>query len=31
VVIVDRDEGAIENLKDEGILLEPIISINDFK
>ena len=31
VVIVDRDEGAIENLKNEGILLEPILSINDFK
>lgn len=30
VVIVDRDEGAIENFKKEGILLEPILSINDF-
>ena len=31
VVIVDRDEGAIENLKKEGIILEPVLSINDFK
>jgi orotate phosphoribosyltransferase len=31
VVVVDRDEGAIENLKKEGILLEPLLSINDFK
>lgn len=31
IVIVDRDEGAIENLKNEGINLEPILSINDFK
>lgn len=30
VVIVDRDEGAIENLEKEGILLEPLLSINDF-
>ncbi|MGZ7043465.1 MAG: orotate phosphoribosyltransferase [Methanobacterium sp.] len=30
LVVVDRDEGAIENLKNEGILLEPILSINDF-
>ncbi|MGZ7095391.1 MAG: orotate phosphoribosyltransferase [Methanobacterium sp.] len=30
LVIVDRDEGAIENLKNEGILLEPLLSINDF-
>jgi orotate phosphoribosyltransferase len=30
VVVVDRDEGAIENLKNEGILLEPLLSINDF-
>ena len=29
-VIVDRDEGAIYNLKDEGIDLEPIVSVNDF-
>lgn len=31
VVIVDREEGAIENLEKEGILLEPLLSINDFK
>jgi len=31
VVIVDRDEGAIENLEKEGVLLEPLLSINDFK
>jgi orotate phosphoribosyltransferase len=31
VVVVDREEGAIENLKKEGILLEPLLSINDFK
>ena len=30
LVVVDRDEGAIENLKNEGILLEPLLSINDF-
>ena len=30
LVIVDRAEGAIDNLKNNGILLEPIISINDF-
>lgn len=30
VVVVDRNEGAVENLKKEGILLEHIISINDF-
>jgi orotate phosphoribosyltransferase len=30
VVVVDRDEGAIENLKNEGVLLEPLLSINDF-
>jgi len=29
-VVVDRAEGAIENLKEEGIELEPILSINDF-
>ena len=29
-VIVDRDEGAIDNLKREGIELEPLISVNDF-
>ncbi len=31
IVVVDRAEGAIENLKKEGILLEPLISIDDFK
>ncbi len=31
IVIVDRDEGAINNLKNEGILLEPLITIEDFK
>ena len=31
IVVVDRAEGAIENLKKERILLEPLISINDFK
>lgn len=30
-VVVDRAEGAIENLKQEGIELEAILSINDFK
>lgn len=29
-VVVDRAEGAIENLKEEGIELEPLLSINDF-
>mgnify|MGYP000956880017 CR=1 FL=1 len=29
-VVVDRAEGAIKNLKDKGIKLEPILSINDF-
>jgi orotate phosphoribosyltransferase len=29
-VIVDRNEGAIDNLKREGIDLEPIVSVNDF-
>jgi orotate phosphoribosyltransferase len=29
-VIVDRDEGAIDNLKKEGIELEPLVSVNDF-
>ena len=29
-VIVDRDEGAIDNLKMEGIELEPLVSVNDF-
>ena len=31
IVVVDRDEGAVLNLKKEGIALEPLISINDFK
>ena len=31
IVVVDRDEGAVLNLKKEGIDLEPLISINDFK
>ncbi len=31
IVVVDRAEGAIENLKKEGIILEPLISINEFK
>jgi len=31
IVVVDRAEGAIENLKKEGIILEPLISIDDFK
>lgn len=30
-VIVDRNEGALENLKKEGIQLEPLLSITDFK
>lgn len=29
-VIVDRNEGAIDNLKREGIDLKPIVSVNDF-
>ncbi len=29
-VIVDRDEGAVTNLKNEGVELEPIVSVNDF-
>jgi orotate phosphoribosyltransferase len=29
-VIVDRNEGAITNLKNEGVDLEPIVSVNDF-
>ncbi len=31
IVVVDRTEGAIENLKNENIHLEPLLSINDFK
>ncbi|MEN4007103.1 MAG: orotate phosphoribosyltransferase [Methanobacteriaceae archaeon] len=30
IVVVDRAEGAIENLEKEGILLKPLFSINDF-
>ncbi len=30
IVVVDRNEGAMENLKKEGIILEPILSIEDF-
>lgn len=29
-VVVDRQEGAIEAFKKEGIVLEPLISVNDF-
>jgi len=29
-VVVDRSEGALENLKRNGIDLEPLVSINDF-
>ncbi len=31
IVVVDRNEGAMENLKKEGIILEPILSIEDFE
>ncbi|MGB9978520.1 orotate phosphoribosyltransferase [Methanobacterium sp.] len=31
IVVVDRAEGAVDNLKKEGIILEPLISIEDFK
>ncbi|NYB51931.1 MAG: orotate phosphoribosyltransferase [Methanobacteriaceae archaeon] len=30
-VVVDREEGAVEKLKEEGLLLEPLVTINDFK
>ena len=30
-VIVDRAEGAIDNLKENGIILEPLISVDDLK
>lgn len=30
-VIVDREEGAVEGLEKEGLQLEPIVSISDFK
>ena len=29
-VVVDRNEGAIDNLKRKGVDLEPIVSVNDF-
>ena len=29
-VVVDRQEGAIEAFKEEGIVLEPLISVNEF-
>lgn len=30
-VVVDREEGAVDELEKEGLLLEPIVSISDFK
>ncbi|MGA2675442.1 MAG: orotate phosphoribosyltransferase [Methanobacterium sp.] len=30
-VIVDRAEGAIDNLEENGIILEPLVSVNDLK
>lgn len=30
-VVVDREEGAVEELKKGGIILEPLVSIGDFK
>jgi len=30
-VVVDREEGALEKLKTEGLLLEPLVSISDVK
>ncbi len=30
-VVVDREEGAVEKLKAEGLLLEPLVSISDVK
>jgi orotate phosphoribosyltransferase len=30
-VVVDREEGAVEELKKEGLLLEPLVSISDVK
>jgi orotate phosphoribosyltransferase len=30
-VVVDREEGAVEELKKEGMLLEPLVSISDVK
>jgi len=29
-VVVDREEGAVENLKNEGIELEPLVTVKDF-
>lgn len=29
-VVVDREEGAVENLKNEGIDLEPLVTVKDF-
>lgn len=29
-VVVDREEGAVENLKKEGIELEPLVTVKDF-
>jgi orotate phosphoribosyltransferase len=30
-VVVDRAEGAIDNLGEKGIILEPLVSVNDLK
>lgn len=30
-VIVDREEGAVEHLKKEGVILEPLVSISDVR
>jgi orotate phosphoribosyltransferase len=30
-VVVDREEGAVEELRKEGLQLEPLVSITDFK
>jgi len=30
-VVVDRAEGAIDNLEEKGIILEPLVSVNDLK
>ena len=30
-VVVDRAEGAIENLKEKGIILKPLVSVNELK
>lgn len=29
-VVVDRSEGALQNLKEKGIILEPLVSVEDF-